>query len=104
VAVGVTDYLVFISLAFQALNTLPVSSDFSLISLNLLLLLGIGDLMTLQLVSHQRARAETKGSADCCSRTRMANSGADKPSRCGAAERSDPSALFACGQRATLYA
>src|SRR5687768_5827009 len=97
-------YLIFISLAFQSLNSLPVSGDFSLVSLNLLLLLVIGDLLTLQLVSHQRAGAQAEGSADCCSGTRMANSGADDPPCRGAAKRSDSSPLFTCGQGATCTA
>jgi hypothetical protein len=50
-------WLILIPLTFKALDSLPVSSDFSLISLNLLLLLIIGDLLTLQLVSHQRTGA-----------------------------------------------
>jgi hypothetical protein len=99
--IGIVAYLIFISLTFQPLNSLAVSNDFSLISLNLLLLLVIGVLLTLQLVSHQRAGAETEGSADCCSGTRMANSGADDPPCRGAAKRSDSSPLFTCGQRAT---
>ena len=72
------------SLAFQPLNSLPVSIDFRLISLDLLLLLVISDLLPLQLVSHQRARAETEGSADCCSGPWMSNSGADKSTCRGA--------------------
>jgi hypothetical protein len=94
-------YLVLISLAFHPLNSLPVSSDLSLISLNLLLLLIIGDLLTLQLVSHQRAGAETEGTTDCCSGTWMPNSGADKAACRGTAQCSDPSPLFTCGQGAT---
>ena len=100
-AVGMTDYLVFISLAFQPLNTLPVSRDFSLVFLKLLLLLVIGDFVTLQLVSHQGAGAEAEGSADCCSGARMANSGANKPACRGAAQCSNPGSFFPCGQRAT---
>jgi hypothetical protein len=96
--------LVLISLAFEPLDSLPVPSDFSLISLNLLLLLVIGDLLTLQLVSHQRAGAETEGSADCCSSTWMAHGGADKPACRGTAQRSDTSPFFTCGQRATSTA
>jgi hypothetical protein len=100
-AVGMIGSLILVSLAFQPLDSLTVPSDFSLISLNLLLLLVIGDLLALQLVSHQRAGAEAEGSADCCSGTWMAHSGADKPACCGTAQRSDTSPFFACGQRAT---
>lgn len=51
--------LVLIALTLQTLNALAIAIDFGLISLNLLLLLVIGDLVALQLVSHQRAGAKT---------------------------------------------
>jgi hypothetical protein len=51
--------LILIALTLQTLNALAIAIDFGLISLNLLLLLVIGDLVALQLVSHQRAGAKT---------------------------------------------
>ena len=49
-------YLIFTALTLQPLNLLAVAFSLVLVAIDLLLLLVVGDLMTLQLVAYQRAR------------------------------------------------
>jgi hypothetical protein len=67
---------VFSLLPLQPLDILAGTVDFSLIAVNLLLLLVIGDFVTLQLIADQCSRAQTETTADSSSSPRVTNGGA----------------------------
>ena len=50
-------WLILVALALHALDVLAITIDLGLVAVNLLLLLVIGDFMTLQLIADQRAGA-----------------------------------------------
>jgi hypothetical protein len=72
-----------------------------LIPVNLLLLLVIGVLMTLQLVANQCPRTEPETTADSSSSARMTDGSAYQATRRRAAEGANASAFLARGQRST---
>ena len=92
---------VFSLLSLQPLDVLAGTVDLSLIAVNLLLLLVIGDFVTLQLIADQCSRAETETASDSRSSSRITDGGADTATRRRATEGAYAGAFLACGQRST---
>src|SRR5581483_4070281 len=85
--------------ALQALDVLAIAVDFGLVAVDLLLLLIVGDLVSLQLIADQSARAQAERAADRRARARMTHRRADNAARRRAAQRADARALLARRQR-----
>jgi hypothetical protein len=73
--------------------------DFRLVSANLAVLLVISILLTLELVTDQRARAQAQSTADQRARRRMTHSAANNAPCGGSSESSDAGPFFTRGQR-----
>jgi hypothetical protein len=73
----------------------PLALQLGLIGIDLFLLIRLSDVLSLQLIAHQSAGAETESAADRRAGARMPNRGPDDPTGCSAAESADPRTLFA---------
>jgi hypothetical protein len=73
--------------------------DFPLVALDLLILFRRLVVTALQLVTHERARPESKDGSDGRPRARVTDRGSDDAARRCAAQSADTSSLFTGGQR-----
>jgi hypothetical protein len=88
-------------LSLEAVEILAGTIDLSLIPVNLLLLLVIGVLMTLQLVANQCPRTKPETTADSRPNPRTTDGSAYQATRRRAAEGANAGAFLAGGQRST---
>jgi hypothetical protein len=87
------------SLLFESFQVASLAFELSLIRVDLPLLIGLPVLLTLKLISDQRAGTQTDRPANGSARTGMANRGADNTSYGCASESADTGAFFAGAQR-----
>jgi hypothetical protein len=87
---SILDLLLFEPFKFPALTV-----QLRLIAINLALLVGLLDLLALELVADQRAGAQAKGAADRRARARMTHRRANDAAGSGAAQGTDTRALLA---------
>jgi hypothetical protein len=78
------------------LSSLPF--DFSLVGIDLPLLIRLLNLLSLELIADERAGTQPECAADGGACARMAHSSADEASRSRTAQSANTCALFPCGQ------
>src|SRR5258705_5075663 len=83
---------------FFELSTLAF--DFSLVGVDLALLIPLLDFPSLELITHERATAEPERAANRSSRARVPHCCADDAARRGAAQSADARAFLTCAQAA----
>jgi len=93
--------LVLASLTPESLQLLALSVDFRLITTDLVVLLGVPVVLTLQLIANQCTSAQAQTTADRRADARMADGAADYTADRRATERPDACALLTRGQRTT---
>jgi hypothetical protein len=74
--------------------------ELGLIRLDLSLLIGLPDLLTLELIADQGAGAQAKRAADGCAGTRVTHGRSNNAADGSATQRADSCAFFARGQTA----
>jgi hypothetical protein len=90
--------LVFTGLTLQSLNILTVTIDFGLVAIDLLLLLIVCILVTLQLITNQCTGAETQRTADQSASCGTPYGRADDAAGGSAAQGADTGAFLACAE------
>jgi hypothetical protein len=89
--------LVFLSLALR-LDLATIAFDDPLVVLDLLLIgLVLCFVLSLHVISDERARAEPDSATNCCAQSRTAGSGTDKPARGSSSNCADAGAFFPRG-------
>jgi hypothetical protein len=83
---------------FFELSTLTI--DFSLVGIDLALLIRLLDFPSLELITHERATAEPERAANRSSRAGMPHCCANDTARRRAAQSADPRAFLTCAQAA----
>jgi hypothetical protein len=85
-------------LLFEAFQFAALTIQFGLVRIDLALLIGLPDLLSLELIADQRSSAQTEGSADCSARSGMANSSSNQ-APCGRAAQCTDSCAFFTGRQ-----
>jgi hypothetical protein len=85
-------------LLFESLQLAALAVQFSLVRINLALLIGLSDFLALELISNQCSAAQTEGAADGCPGSGMADRSSDETSGGGAAQSPDSCSLFTRGE------